>query len=104
MVTWEQIKAKIPPLLRRKYMLYVCTVFVFLIVVTVWDDSSLVNWAQSTLELRRMKREKAYYEQQLKTTTDVLQELRTNNDSLEKFARERYGFHHSDEDVFVIVE
>jgi cell division protein FtsB len=51
-----------------------------------------------------MKQEKAYYEQQLKTTTDILEELRSNNDSLEKFAREHYGFHNSDEDVFVVVE
>jgi cell division protein FtsB len=38
----------------------------------------------------------------LKSVTESLQELQSNNDSLEKFAREHYGFHHSDEDVFVV--
>jgi cell division protein FtsB len=76
----------------------------FFVWITIFDENSLVNWAESKLELRRMKQEKAYYEQQLKTTTDILEELRSNNDSLEKFAREHYGFHNSDEDVFVVVE
>jgi cell division protein FtsB len=101
MVKWEQIKSKIPPFLRNKYVL---TVLVFLLWITVFDENSLANWVESKLELRRMKHEKAYYEQQLKNTTDILQELRSNNDSLEKFARERYGFHNPDEDVFVVVE
>ncbi|MDR2450046.1 MAG: hypothetical protein LBD52_08840 [Prevotellaceae bacterium] len=101
MVKWTQIKSKIPPPLRNKYVL---TVVVFLLLITVFDENSLIDWAESRMKLRRMKQEKAYYEQQLKTTTDILQELRTNNDSLEKFARERYGFHNSDEDVFVVVE
>jgi cell division protein FtsB len=69
----------------------------------VFGENNLIDWMESKMELRRMKHEKAYYEQQLKTTTDILQELRSNNDSLEKFARERYGFHRNDEDVFVVV-
>jgi hypothetical protein len=101
MVIWKKIKSKIPPFLRNKYIL---TGLVFLLWIMVFDENSLVDWVEGGLELRRMKHEKAYYEQQLKTTTDILQELRFNNDSLEKFARERYGFHRSDEDVFVVVE
>jgi cell division protein FtsB len=101
MVNWGQIKSKIPPFLRNKYVL---TLLVFLLWITVFDENSLINWLQRGLELRRMKHEKAYYEQQLKTTTDILEELRYNNDSLEKFARERYGFHRADEEVFVVVE
>ena len=101
MVKWAQIKSKIPPPLRNKYVL---TVLGFLLLITVFDENSLIDWAESGMKLRRMKQEKAYYEQQLKTTTDILQELRFNNDSLEKFARERYGFHNNDEDVFVVVE
>ena len=101
MVKWAQIKSKIPPFLRNKYVL---TALVFLLWITVFDENSLIDWAKSRVKLQQMKHEKAYYEQQLKTTTNILQELRMNNDSLEKFARERYGFHNPDEDVFVVVE
>ena len=101
MVKWEQIKSKIPPLLRNKYVL---TLLGFLLLITVFDENSLIDWVESGMKLRQMKQEKAYYEQQLKTTTNILQELRTNDDSLGKFARERYGFHNPDEDVFVVVE
>jgi cell division protein FtsB len=101
MVNWAQIKSKIPPPLRNKYIL---TTSLFLLWVTLFDENSVINCVESKMELRRMKQEKAHYEQQLKITTDILQELRFNNDSLEKFARERYGFHNPDEDVFVVVE
>ena len=101
MVKWAQIKSKIPPSLRNKYVL---TVLGFLLLITVFDENSLTDWLESGMKLRRMKQEKAYYEQRLKTTTNTLQELRINNDSLEKIARERYGFHNPDEDVFVVVE
>jgi hypothetical protein len=101
MVNWAQIKSKIPPFLRNKYKL---TIVVFFLWIMVFGENNLIDWMESKMELRRMKHEKAYYEQQLKTTTDILQELRFNNDSLEKFARERYGFHRNDEDVFVVTE
>ena len=101
MVKWSQIKSKIPPPLRNKYVL---TTLLFLLWVTVFDENSVVNCVESMLEFRRMKREKTHYEQQLKNTTNILQELRANDDSLETFARERYGFHEEDEDVFVVVK
>ena len=101
MVNWEHIRSKIPPPLRNRYIL---TILLFLVWITIFDENSVVNCVESKLEFRRMKHEKAYYEQQLKTTTDILQELSTNNDSLEKFARERYWFHNEDEEVFVVVE
>jgi cell division protein FtsB len=101
MVKWAQIKAKMPPFLRNKYVL---AGGIFLLWVVVFDENSLINWAESKVKIRRMQQEKTHYEHQLKTATDILQELRVNNDSLEKFARERYGFHNSDEDVFVVME
>jgi cell division protein FtsB len=82
----------------------VLTALVFLLWITVFDENSLINWMDSWMNFRQMKHAKTYYEQQLKTTTDILQELRVNNDSLEKFAREHYGFHRDDEEVFVVVE
>jgi cell division protein FtsB len=104
MVNWAQIKSKIPACLRSQRAAYVLIILFFLMWVVLFDDNSVMDWAKSRLKISQMKHEKAYYEQQLKTTTEILQELRTNNDSLEKFARERYGFHNPDEDVFVVVE
>jgi cell division protein FtsB len=77
---------------------------VFLLWITVFDKSSLIDWLESRIKIGRMKHEKTYYEQQLKNTINMLRELQSNNDSLEKFARERYGFHNLDEDVFIVEE
>ncbi len=99
MVNRPDIKSKIPPFLRNKYVI---TLLVFLLWITVFDKESLVSWFNSRVEIRRMKTEKQYYRRQLKSTMDAMQHLRSNNDSLEKFAREHYGFHKPDEDVFVV--
>ncbi len=99
MVTWHQIKSKIPGFLKNKYII---TTLVFVLWITVFDKSNLIDWVNSRMEIRRMKAEKQYYQKQLKSTEQSLQQLRSNNDSLEKFAREHYGFHKLDEDVFVV--
>ncbi|MDR3236775.1 MAG: septum formation inhibitor [Prevotellaceae bacterium] len=99
MVNRNNIKSKIPLLLRNRYVL---TLLVFLLWITVFDRNNLVEWIKTRIAIRNVKQEKTYYEQQLKSVTESMQELQSNNDSLEKFAREHYGFHHSNEDVFVI--
>jgi hypothetical protein len=70
----------------------------------VFDKSNLIDWIESRMEFRRMRSEKTYYEKQLKITSDALQQLRSNNDSLEKFAREHYGFHNLNEEVYIVEE
>jgi len=99
MVGWNKIKSKIPPLLRNKYVI---TLLVFLLWVTVFDKISLIDWVNSRMEVRRMKAERQYYQQQLKSTIEAVQQLRYNDESLETFAREEYGFHKPNEDVFVV--
>jgi cell division protein FtsB len=97
----KKIKPKVFRILRNKFVLVSVG---FLLWMTLFDQHDLIGWAKNWMEIKQMKQKKAYYEQELKTTTDALKELRSNNDSLEKFAREQYGFHNSDEDVFIVEE
>lgn len=66
-------------------------------------DSS--NWIDVFKEYRKIKKfeaEKEYYINKIETDRKRLYELRTNNENLEKFAREQYLMKKPDEEIFVI--
>jgi cell division protein FtsB len=65
---------------------------------------NLVERMQNRKELNQLKEDKVYYKEQIKENAARLNELKTNNDNLEKFAREQYLMKKDNEDVFVIVE
>ena len=47
-------------------------------------------------------RQKEYYQELIRTTDEKLNELSSNRDSLEKFAREQYFFKEQDEEIFIV--
>lgn len=51
-----------------------------------------------------MERQKEYYETRIEQDSRKLNELKTNRENLEKFAREQYYMKKPDEEIFVIVE
>ena len=99
MVNRTQIKSKIPPWLQNKYVL---TLLFFVVWITIFDKNSVIDWVQNKMQLSSIKAEQRKYREQLNTTLKTIEQLKNNNDSLEKFAREKYGFHKDDEDVFVV--
>ena len=101
MVNRAKIKSKIPPWLRNKYVL---SLLFFVVWITIFDKNSVIDWVQNKMQLSSIKAEQRKYREQLNTTLKTIEQLKNNNDSLEKFAREKYGFHKDDEDVFVVVE
>ena len=51
-----------------------------------------------------MEQERQYYEDQIKENEKELQELLTNKETLEKFAREKYLMKKDNEEIFVILK
>jgi cell division protein FtsB len=51
-----------------------------------------------------MKAQKEYYAKKIETDIQRTKELETDDDNLEKFAREQYLMKKDNEDVFVIVK
>lgn len=51
-----------------------------------------------------MEAAKIYYQDKIKSDSYKLQELRTDRENLEKFAREQYYMKKDDEDVFIVVD
>ena len=54
-------------------------------------------------DLKQLARDKEYYLNRIEEDKRKLNELKTNNDNLEKFAREQYHMKKPNEDLYIIV-
>lgn len=79
-----------------------------LLAVVVWisffDKYDLVTQYQARQALRQLEKDKQYYADEIKKNQEEINELQTNAQSLEKFAREKYLMKKDDEDVFLIID
>lgn len=95
-----KIADKIPPFFRNKYIL---TVLIFLIWLLLFDSNNLLARYKEMKELGRLKSEKEYYIDRIEADRKKLNELKTDNRNLEKFAREQYRMKKPDEDLYIIL-
>ena len=79
-------------------------VLVFLVWLLIFDNNSLIDRVRYLKILHEMEEEKQYYLERIEEDSRRLNELKTDRDNLEKFAREQYFMKKENEDVFVIVE
>lgn len=92
---------KLPPAFRNFYV--VCGAL-FLFWMTFLDSNDLVTRVRMASKLSDLEDEKEYYNQKIVEVEKDRNELMTNKELLEKFAREKYLMRKESEDVFVIVE
>ena len=55
-------------------------------------------------KINKMEEEKEYYQSKINDDKRKIKELRTNNENLEKFAREQYLMKKPNEEIFIIDE
>lgn len=79
------------------------TFLIFLVWLAFFDQNNLLAKMQLRGKITTLKKEKNYYEEKIKEDTRKKQELLSNKDNLEKFAREQYLMKNKNEDIFVIV-
>jgi cell division protein FtsB len=77
---------------------------VFLIWVTFIDKNNLISQYQDRQVLYELDKEKRYYQIEIQTTQDKLNELKTDNRSIEKFAREKYLMKKENEEIWLVVD
>jgi len=94
----------INPILRILKNKFVLTAIFFVIWVTLFDTNNLIDRFRQLKELRQLKADKTYYEKKIREDTRKLNELETDEKSLEKYAREQYMMKRPDEDLFIILE
>lgn len=74
----------------------------FLAIFIFFDEYSLVKRYQNIARITQLENELSYHEKQLEGTRKQLEELDSDNENLEKYAREQYMMKRKDEDIFVI--
>jgi cell division protein FtsB len=84
--------------------LYVITGAAFLAWMLFFDRNDLITQVRLQMKLDQYRQKKHYYEQQINAVNKEQQELLTNKEALERFAREEYLMKKDEEDLFVIVQ
>jgi cell division protein FtsB len=96
----KNIWFSILPLLKNKFTL---TLLVFLGWVSFFDQNNLSDRMKNLNKFHQLEKDKLYYTDKIKSDSTRLNELRTNRENLEKFAREQYFMKKDNEDIFIIV-
>ncbi len=91
---------RIPVFFRNKYII---TILLFLIWIFLLDSNNLIIRIRKMRELHKLRNEKEYYVNKIEEDSRKLMELKTDNDNLEKFAREQYRMKKPDEDLYIVL-
>jgi cell division protein DivIC len=91
---------KIPSFLRNKYFL---TLTIFIVWITLLDTNNLLERYSQISELKKLRADREYYVKKIEEEKRKLNELKTDNDNLEKFAREQYRMKRKDEDLYIVL-
>lgn len=93
--------SKVPPWLKN---IYVLTAIGYLIWMLFLDANNIPNQLKTKVKLVRLENEKEYYLQKIDEVNLDREELLSDPELLEKFAREKYLMRKPKEDVYVLVE
>ena len=81
---------------------YVVVVVFFLFITLVVGDSNLYKRYTYDEKIRRLEREIRHYKKEIETDRKKLDDIRTNREGLERYAREEFYMKRANEDVFII--
>jgi len=87
-------------LIKNKFFLITVA---FLVWMIFFDKNDLFSQYQYHQQLTKLKQERDFYKKETAKVAKDLDELTSNPEKLEKFAREKYLMKKANEDVFVIV-
>ena len=76
----------------------------FVVWMTFFDKNDLLSQYQYKQEVSKLEQERDFYKTETDKVSKDLEELTSNPQQLEKFARERYLMRKENEDVFVVVK
>ncbi len=81
---------------------YVVVTIGFLALTFVAGDSNLYKRYQYDEKIRELENEIKYYQEEILINQEKLNNLHTDKEGLERFAREEYFMKKADEDIFII--
>lgn len=87
----------------RKWLInrYTVVLFLFIIWMLFFDENSFINHNDFNSELNKLKKQKNYYKEEIKTDKELIEKLK-NKEQLETFAREKYHMKKENENIYII--
>ena len=87
------------PVIRNKY---VFTGVAFVLWLSFFDENSLIDQVRGTHKISLLEESMAFYSNEIRKSQEDLNVLATNQERLERFAREKYLMKKENEDIFVL--
>ncbi len=81
---------------------YAITLIFFTVWMVLFDRNSAVFMYKQYNELKDLKQQEVFLQEEIDAMTQEKEDLFSNEDLLEKYARENYFFKKDNEDVFII--
>lgn len=91
-------------ILTNSFNKYLIVLVGFVIWIMFFDENNLMQHRKNLAELEQLESQVEFYKQKIEADKRKLYELQTNDENLEKFAREQFLMKKADEDIFVIIE
>ncbi len=95
-IIWKFILA----IIRYKYLVVVVG---FVVWVLFFDTYNLIDRYRNLRKLNELKKESVFFQNEIRLYKTQYDELFSNKDDLEKFAREQYQMKEENEDLFIII-
>lgn len=92
---------KVLKVVKNKYLLTLVGLAVWL---TFFDRNDIFTQYSLKQDVKKLEKERDYYLSEISANKKNIEELQTNDKSLETFARETYLMKRDNEEVFVIVK
>ncbi|MEE1884950.1 FtsB family cell division protein [Pedobacter flavus] len=93
--------SKLLQLFKNKYFV---TTFAFVVWMLFFDKNDVLSQYEYRSEVKKLETEKEFYSREIEIIKKDLNELGSNLNTAEKFAREKYFMKKDNEDVFVIIK
>ena len=87
---------------RRFRIFFAVSTAIFIFIWIVGPGNTWIPWAKAGLEIKRQENQIRIYQQEIDAMEERVNVLKTDRDSLEKFAREHFNFAAPGDDVYVI--
>lgn len=88
---------------KRSFIRYaIVATTLFVVLVGFVNQNNIVRWVKAGFEIRSQERQIERYSTEIKEMDSQIHGLTSNRDSLERFARENFGFAEPGDDVYVV--
>ncbi|MBR1927535.1 MAG: septum formation initiator family protein [Bacteroidales bacterium] len=88
---------------KRSFIRYsIVATAIFFILVGFVNQNNIVRWIRAGAEIRRQDKQIEKYSKEIKIMDSQIHGLTSDKDSLERFARENFGFAEPGDDVYLV--